>query len=159
MVPKGVEYIGNIRARYDGKKRNPWDEAECGHHYARAMSAWSSMVALSGFHYEGDRAHVIAMPRLAHDNFHCFWATGTGWGTYSLKRTQSGGVQFTIQTIAGILPCKSCTLAVPGSRATAQVGAKKISTRVEKSKEQTTVYLAEPTQLREGEQLEISIFA
>ncbi len=91
MIPQGVEYVENLRARYDGVKRNPWDEAECGHHYARAMSSWSSVVALSGFHYEGDRAHVIALPRLPHENFHCFWATGTGWGTYSLKRTQSGG--------------------------------------------------------------------
>ena len=76
-----------------------------------------------------------------------------------MKRTQSGGVQFTIQLLAGTLPCKSCALAAPGARATAQVGAKKISTRLDKSKEQTTVYLAEPIQLREGEQLEISIFA
>ena len=34
MVKEGVECIRNIRARYDGEKRNPWDEAECGHHYA-----------------------------------------------------------------------------------------------------------------------------
>ena len=66
MIPQGVEYVENLRARYDGVKRNPWDEAECGHHYARAMSSWSSVVALSGFHYEGDRAHVVAMPRLPH---------------------------------------------------------------------------------------------
>jgi non-lysosomal glucosylceramidase len=45
------ECIGNIRARYDGEKRNPWDEAECGHHYARAMAAWSGVLALSGFRY------------------------------------------------------------------------------------------------------------
>src|ERR1700733_1850947 len=32
MVAEGVECIGNIRGRYDGEKRNPWDEAECGHH-------------------------------------------------------------------------------------------------------------------------------
>jgi hypothetical protein len=55
------------------------------------------------------------------------------------------------------LPCKSCTVAAPGSRATAQAGAKNITTRLEKSKEQTTVYLAEPIQLGEGEQLEIAI--
>ncbi len=157
MIPQGVEYVENLRARYDGVKRNPWDEAECGHHYARAMSSWSSVVALSGFHYEGDRAHVMALPRLPHENFHCFWATGTGWGTYTLKRTQGGGVGFTIQTLAGTLPCRSCTLAAGGSRASASVGGKKITTRVEKNKEQTRVYFADLIQLHEGEQLEIEI--
>ena len=37
------------------------------------------------------------------------------------------------------------------------VGGKKITTRLEKSKEQTRVYLAEQIQLHEGEQLEIEI--
>jgi non-lysosomal glucosylceramidase len=157
MIPQGVEYVENLRARYDGVKRNPWDEAECGHHYARAMSSWSSVVALSGFHYEGDRAHVMALPRLPHENFHCFWATGTGWGTYTLKRTQGGGVGFTIQTLAGTLPCRSCTLPAGGSLATASLGGKKITTRVEKNKEQTRVYLADLVELHEGEQLEIQI--
>src|SRR5262249_10964408 len=49
MTRQGVECIESIRARYDGEKRNPWDEAECGHHYARAMAAWSALLALSGF--------------------------------------------------------------------------------------------------------------
>ncbi len=157
MIPQGVEYVENLRARYDGVKRNPWDEAECGHHYARAMSSWSSVVALSGFHYEGDRGHVVTLPRLPHDNFHCFWATGTGWGTYTLKRTQSGSVRLTIQVLAGALPCRSCALAAPGSRVTAQVGAKNLTARLEKAKEQATVYFADPIQLHEGEQLEIEI--
>jgi hypothetical protein len=115
------------------------------------------MVALSGFHYEGDRGHVIALPRLPHERFQCFWATGTGWGTFSLKRTQSGTMLFAIKTLAGTLPCKSCTLAAPGSRATAQVAAKKITARLEKNKEVTTVYFADPVQLQEGEQLEIAV--
>ncbi len=157
MIPQGIEYVENLRARFDGVKRNPWDEAECGHHYARAMSSWSSVVALSGFHYEGDRAHVMALPRLPHENFHCFWATGTGWGTFTLKRTQSGGVGFTILTLAGSLPCQSCTVAAPGSRATASVGGKKISARVEKNKEQARVYFADLVQLHEGDRLEIEI--
>jgi non-lysosomal glucosylceramidase len=157
MIAQGVEYVENLRARYDGVKRNPWDEAECGHHYARAMSSWSSVVALSGFHYEGDRGHVIALPRLPHENFHCFWATGTGWGTYSLKRSQSGAVGFNIRILAGTLPCRSCALAAPGSKATAQAAGKKLNVRLEKSKEQTTVYLGQPIELKEGDQLEIDI--
>jgi non-lysosomal glucosylceramidase len=157
MIPQGVEYVENLRARYDGVKRNPWDEAECGHHYARAMSSWSSVVALSGFHYDGDRGHLSALPRLPQENFQCFWSTGTGWGTYSLKRTQSGTVHLTIQTLAGTLPCKSCTLAAHGSRATAQAGAKTLTTRLERGKGQVTVYLADPVQLAEGDQLEILI--
>ena len=80
MAKEGVECIGNIRARYDGEKRNPWDEAECGHHYARAMSAWSGVVALSGFSYDGRAAAVDALPRVNVPNFRCFWSTGTGWG-------------------------------------------------------------------------------
>ena len=46
MVREGVETFENSRRRYDGERRNPWDEAECGHHYARAMSAWSGVLAL-----------------------------------------------------------------------------------------------------------------
>jgi non-lysosomal glucosylceramidase len=157
MIPQGVEYVENLRARYDGVKRNPWDEAECGHHYARAMSSWSSVVALSGFRYEGDRGHVVTLPRLPHENFHCFWATGTGWGTYTLKRTQSGNVHLTIQVLAGTLPCRSCALAAQGSRVTAQVGARKFTTRLERGKEQATVYFADPIQLQEGERLEVEI--
>ncbi|HEY1341111.1 MAG TPA: GH116 family glycosyl-hydrolase, partial [Bryobacteraceae bacterium] len=53
MVEQGVECIAEIRRRYDGERRNPWDEAECGHHYARAMASWSGILALSGFHYHG----------------------------------------------------------------------------------------------------------
>ncbi len=47
----GLECIADIRARYDGRKRSPFDEAECGHHYARAMASWAAVLALTGFHY------------------------------------------------------------------------------------------------------------
>ena len=75
LVAQGLEYVENLRSRYDGVKRNPWDEAECGqHHYARAMSSkWSSVVALSGFQYdEASRGHVIALPRVPSEDFRCF---------------------------------------------------------------------------------------
>ena len=39
------QVVRDIRDRYDGVKRNPFDEAECGHHYARALDAWSVLQA------------------------------------------------------------------------------------------------------------------
>ncbi len=113
MAKEGVECIGNVRARYDGEKRNPWDEAECGHHYARAMSAWSGVVALSGFHYDGHTAAVEALPRMNVPNFRCFWSTGTGWGSFSA--TGSG---LRIQVLKGQLTCRSIDFRGTGSRST-----------------------------------------
>ena len=92
MVEEGVEIVRNVRLRHDGEKRNPWDEPECGHHYARAMSSWSTILAMSGFRYDGATGAVIAAPRQAHADFECLWATGTGWGTYSLRR-QAGATR------------------------------------------------------------------
>ena len=40
MVKEGLAIVEAARARYDGTRRNPWNEIECGHHYARAMSSW-----------------------------------------------------------------------------------------------------------------------
>ncbi len=49
----GLKCIKSIRDRFDGEKRNPFDEPECGHHYARAMASWAAPLALTGFHYSG----------------------------------------------------------------------------------------------------------
>lgn len=42
---KAEKVVRDIRDRYDGVKRNPFDEAECGHHYVRALAAWSVLKA------------------------------------------------------------------------------------------------------------------
>lgn len=157
MIPEGVECIANIRARHDGEKRNPWDEAECGHHYARAMASWSSVVALSGFYYEGDRAHFATLPPVAQEDFHCFWSTGIGWGSYSLRSNGRRGVHLIVQVLSGTLPCRSCTLRASGSRAIARVGATVYSSHLELNNGQATVHFDQLVNVPEGAQLEIEI--
>jgi len=75
----GTQIVRNIRARYDGRKRNPFDEAECGHHYARAMASWAELIAISGFHYSAVTGTMTFAA--AERETIWFWSTGDAWGT------------------------------------------------------------------------------
>ena len=70
-----------IRNRYDGSKRNPWNEIECGSNYARSMASYAMLQAYSGFCYDMVRGMIGFRPVLSGD-FRCFWSLGTVWGTF-----------------------------------------------------------------------------
>jgi non-lysosomal glucosylceramidase len=127
MVREGIECIGNIRARYDGEKRNPWDEAECGHHYARAMASWSAVLALSGFRYDGPKAAVTAhaAARPGSGEFRCFWSSGTGWGTFA-RAVDESRARFRLRVIEGRLPVRACDFAAGGASTAARLNGKDI---------------------------------
>ncbi len=94
-IENGLRCIQAIRDRYDGRKRNPFDEAECGHHYARAMVAWAAVLALSGFQYSAvDQTISFAAPIA--DCRH-FWSTGYAWGSCALSPNGAGcDVEFSV---------------------------------------------------------------
>ena len=97
MTAQGVECVANARARYDGEKRNPWDEPECGHHYARAMSAWSALLAISGFRYHGgEHAVTIKAPRrtplLLQHRYRMGHVPGDGRGRDAARRSRHVGM-------------------------------------------------------------------
>ncbi len=156
MVEEGVDVVRSTRLRYDGEKRNPWDEAECGHHYARAMSAWSSVLALSGFRYDGAAASVMAIPPLAQDGFQCFWSTGTGWGTFSIRR-QPRGASFALKVLAGRLNCRSCEIAVSGSAVAVESRGRAIASRVSRQGERMAVTFIETLRLAANDQISIEV--
>jgi len=81
QTDNGLKCIKNIRDRYDGRKRNPFDEAECGHHYARAMASWAAVPALTGFNYSG----VEKTMTFAAKDGRFFWSNGYAWGSCCLK--------------------------------------------------------------------------
>ena len=100
-----LRIIGAIRDRYDGAKRNPFDEAECGHHYARAMASWAAVLAWSGFDYDG-RSGDLRFRGNADDTRH-IWSTGDAWG-----RWQQHGRHCTLTVSEGTL--KLVTVTVTG---------------------------------------------
>lgn len=88
---EGLEIVKAVRERFDGKRRNPWDEYETGHHYARALSSWALLTALSGFRYDMTEGAVHFHPVIRKDDFTTFWSTGKAWGTYSQKKNRETG--------------------------------------------------------------------
>lgn len=153
LVPEGVECIGNIRSRYDGIKRNPWDEAECGHHYARAMAAWSSLVGISGFSYDGIGKVVVAVPRIPHRKFHCLWACGTGWGTFTYEPAGTGGTRFSLRVLSGSLDFQTCEITFSSASAVVRSGNTGIGHTLETRNNRTAVRFPHLVELRQGNSL------
>src|SRR5437867_10085206 len=159
MIREGVECFHNIRSRYDGEKRNPWDEAECGHHYARAMASWSGILALSGFRYRGREAAITAVPRTGPENFHCFWSTATGWGTFSLAPQEGGGTRFALRVSSGTLPCRSFEIQASGGAASTRLNGNSITHQMERRNERVVIRFAGPVTVEEGGELELTVHA
>jgi hypothetical protein len=95
QIEPGLECIRDIRSRYDGWKRNPFNEAECGHHYARAMASWAAVLALSGFSYSA----VTGRMKFAPNPGQYFWSNGNAWGTCNLTDGSTGfGVEIKVES-------------------------------------------------------------
>ena len=161
MVREGVECFENVRRRYDGERRNPWDEPECGHHYARAMSSWSGILALSGFRYHGAEKSVIAVPRVRSANFNSLWSTATGWGTFS-QTIQNGRTRFSLSPLFGKLPCRSVQLATDApapaqAKSLATLAKKSLQHEIRRGSKQATFVFSEPVAIAEGELLVLEI--
>jgi hypothetical protein len=84
MVAEGLSIVRTLRARYDGRVRNPFDEYECGHWYARALSSYGLLQALGGARYDAVDKVLFLQPSIQGD-FRCFLSTATGYGTVGVK--------------------------------------------------------------------------
>jgi len=84
MVDEGLQIVAAVRSRYTGRVRNPWNEYECGSYYARAMSSYALLIALSGFSYSAITHSLTLAPHLSLEPFTCFFSTARGWGTVEL---------------------------------------------------------------------------
>jgi non-lysosomal glucosylceramidase len=106
QTDKALKVIQNVRNRYDGQKRSPFDEEECGHHYARAMAAWSAILALSEFNYSAvdQKFSITSKPGTY------FWSTGYAWGTATVQ-----GNSVTIDKHFGNLELRSIGLKNTGT--------------------------------------------
>jgi non-lysosomal glucosylceramidase len=99
LVDEGLDVIARVRARYDGLRRNPFDEAECGHHYARAMASWAAILALTGFGYSAVTKTLTLGTRPGRFP----WSTGHAWGEYVLDASSTGAAHLELTALEGTM--------------------------------------------------------
>jgi uncharacterized protein (DUF608 family) len=78
-IDDAIRVVAAVRDRYDGAKRNPWNEMECGSNYARSLASYALLPALSGFSCDVGAGMLGFAPRAAGQ---FLWSHGTAWGTY-----------------------------------------------------------------------------
>jgi uncharacterized protein (DUF608 family) len=112
LIREGLSIIRGVHDRYDGKRHNPWNEIECGDHYARAMASWGCLLALAGFHYDGPAGRLGFAPRWQADDFKAFFSGAEGWGSLRQRRgKRSQEVQVAVKY--GQLSLRELMLEVP----------------------------------------------
>jgi len=79
---EGRAVLDGVWARYDGRRRNPFNEIECGDHYARSLAGWSALEALAGFAHDGPAgAYTLRRPGVPSTSVP--FLARSGWGLWS----------------------------------------------------------------------------
>lgn len=102
LTDEALRVETTLRARYDGTVRNPWNEIECGNHYARSLASWGLLIAFSGAQWDAATRELSFDPPT--DGRYLF-TTGAGWG-----RARIDGAEIMLQIDGGELDLARLTL-------------------------------------------------
>jgi uncharacterized protein (DUF608 family) len=87
FVDEGLNIVKAVRGRHDGYRRSPWNEVECGHHYARSLASYGVLLALTGFHCDAVKKVLTFKPAINKEDFTGFFCCPAGWGLAHIKGT------------------------------------------------------------------------
>lgn len=96
-VQEGLEIVRACRDRYDGRVRNPFNEYECGHWYARALASYGLLQGLTGVRFDAVSKTLFVDSKVG--DFKSFLSTDTGFGTVSFA-----GGKVSLQVVHGTIP-------------------------------------------------------
>lgn len=159
MVQEGLAIERAIHDRYHGTRRNPWNEIECGDHYARSMASFGVFLAACGHEYHGPKQEITFAPRLTPDNFRAPFTTASGWGTFH-QQIQDKKHRAGIDLKYGSLKLKNIRLgtSIPVSRIRIVFKGEELGdARVTHSDTHAIITLLQPITLVAGDSLQLSM--
>lgn len=158
MLTEGLAICRAVHERYHPDLFNPYNEIECGDHYARAMASWGVYLALAGFEYDGPKAALAFAPRMKPDNFKAAFTWAQGWGTFAQERTAATH-KASITLRWGTLPVASLKLATADGfkpkHIRALVDGKVLDAGMDIAAGAITVHIREKAVLQPGSVLEV----
>lgn len=98
-VNEGLDIVRACRDRYDGRVRNPFNEYECGHWYARAMSSYGLIQGLTGLRYDAVDQTLYVDSKVG--DFTAFLSTQSGFGTVTFHEGKP-----VVKAAQGTIPVK-----------------------------------------------------
>jgi non-lysosomal glucosylceramidase len=106
LTDEALTIVEATRARHAGDNRNPWNEVECGNHYARSLASWALLPAFTGAASSVADGTLDFAPRLPGDQ-RWFFSTGTAWGRVEISERMlrldvfGGELHLTTLTLSG----------------------------------------------------------
>jgi non-lysosomal glucosylceramidase len=158
QVDKALAEVKTVQERYNGAKRNPWDEIECGSHYSRSMASYGVFTAACGFEYNGPKGMMAFAPRVNPENFKAAFTSAEGWGSFSQKYSGEQ-LDASLTVRYGKLRLKNLSLILPpgnpGTTVKAQVGGKDLAVSVAVTGNRSSLSFASDLLLRTNQTLNI----
>ena len=156
LLEEGLSIVRGVRDRHDGERRNPWNEFECGSHYARSMAAWALLTALSGYEFDATRARIGFTPRFRETDMRVFWSLDSGWGSYA-QRMDGDGAECELSVAYGELLLRELHLGSIKEVHAAQVtvDGEAVSATFAAEEMGWTVLFGEPLLLKPGQTLAV----
>ncbi len=153
LVKEGMTCVRAIRDRYDGERRNPWNEFECGGNYARSMATYSLLNTFAGFQFNMPAGEIGFDPiRTKKGKFRCFWSLETGWGEFVLVVTAAE-----VRVMVGRLKVKVLDLPFAVGKKNkikaVECNGKPVKCKVDRGR----IRFARPVTIREGQALRVTL--
>lgn len=87
LCDEGFAVVKMVRDRFDGSRRNPWNEFECGSNYARSMASYSLIPSASGFTCDLAEGYIGFDPKCpaGPEGFSSFFSVEGAWGVFAQR--------------------------------------------------------------------------
>lgn len=160
LLMEGLAVTRAIHDRYHPSRRNPYNEIECGDHYARSMASHGVFVSICGFEHHGPKGYIGFSPRLTPEDFRSAFIAAKGWGTFAQKQEDRSQTE-TLRINYGVLNLNQMAFALEEGKKAASVKVKlegdALEVSYKMSEDRVLINLAKPATIEAGQLLEIQI--